>query len=157
MGRLFSLCYNGGQKDSRPTMGSAKLAEITVKIQKIFRLQCFYGNLVLKIPIIICRWVSFQPLGSPINRACLKISRSVLDWFIIPYYIPIMLQKLSECISYSWLNIDLEITIPSFLRPDHNHNTNLINPNTITLYILDHKPKFCPTKGDSVRRYNICL
>ena len=56
-----------------------------------------------------------------------------------------MLQNYLNCISY----IDSAITIPTFLGP--NHNNNLINPNTITLYILD--PKFCPTKGDLVSRY----
>ena len=39
------------------------------------------------------------------------------------------------------------------LASSHNHNTNLINLNTITLYILDTKAKFCPTKGDLVSRY----
>ena len=61
--------------------------------------------------------------------------------------------KLSKCISYSWLNIDLANTIPPFLGPNHDHNTNLINPNTITLYIYIPAPKFCPTKSDLVSRY----
>ena len=66
MGRLCSLCYNGGQRGSWPTLGSAKLAERVVKIQKIFRLQCFYGTLV----VAICITFEFNRSGLSVVTYC---------------------------------------------------------------------------------------
>ena len=52
-----------------------------------------------------------------------------------------MLQNYLNCISY----IDSAITIPTFLGP--NHNNNLINPNTITLYYISLTLNFAPQKA----------